>query len=71
MTGFPPPDDRPTMGELAGKKIEEGKVRRCPDCHRRLFYVTNTWTLADGTIRRLRKCSACGYVIDSREVYDK
>ncbi|NQT12906.1 MAG: transposase [Planctomycetes bacterium] len=48
-----------------------GKVRTCPGCGKRLFYVTTTWENKDGTIRRLRKCSACGHVANSSEVFDE
>jgi DNA-directed RNA polymerase subunit RPC12/RpoP len=68
---LPPPQDRPTMAELAGRDPGGGKVRRCPACNRRLFYVVSTWNLANGTIRRLRKCSICGHAVNSSEVFDE
>jgi len=64
----PPPEDRPTLGELAGEPAA-GKVRACPGCGKRLFYVVSTWHLRDGTTRRLRRCSSCGHVADSSETF--
>jgi DNA-directed RNA polymerase subunit M/transcription elongation factor TFIIS len=63
------PREWPTLDELKGEPAGGGRVRHCPKCRKRLFYVTNTWTLADGTIRRLRKCWACGHTLDSRESF--
>jgi hypothetical protein len=64
-----PPERRPSLGELRGDG-HVPRVRVCPACGRRLFLVTNTWRLADGTIRRLRKCSMCGHAANSSEVFD-
>jgi len=58
------------MAADAGRK-PSGKVPICPECGRRLFYVISTWHLADGSTRRLRKCSACGHAINSTEVFDE
>ena len=68
--GRTPPEDRPSLNELAGRKPGGGKVPVCPACGKRLFYVVSTWHLADGTTRRLRKCSACGHAANSKEVFD-
>jgi hypothetical protein len=61
---------RPTLADLQGAPAPDGRVRRCPACRRRLFYVVRTWTLRDGTIRRLRKCAACGHPASSSERFD-
>lgn len=73
---LPPPDDKKakSLQEMAaegGSDPGGGKVRMCPGCKRRLFYVVSTWTNADGTIRRLRKCSICGHAVNSSEVFDE
>lgn len=59
------------MADLSGQESGGGKVRKCPACKRRLFYVVSTWQNADGTIRRLRKCSICGHALNSSEVFDE
>ena len=62
-----------SLQELAAEAEKDpggGKVRMCPACGKRLFLVENTWHLADGTIRRQRKCAACGHAANSSEVYD-
>jgi len=64
---------RRSLAELAaeaGRQPGDVRVRMCPECGRRLFYVQRTWTLRDGTIRRARACSACGHVANSSEVFD-
>lgn len=65
-----PPKDRPSLAELKGGQ-PEGRVQHCPACGRRLFYVMQTWTNKDGTIRRQRKCSMCGHVVNSSETFDE
>jgi DNA-directed RNA polymerase subunit M/transcription elongation factor TFIIS len=79
MFGDQPLDNQPRrelkslaqFAKEAGRQPGEGKVPKCPACGKRLFYVTSTWHLADGTIRRLRKCSACGHAMNSTEVFDE
>jgi hypothetical protein len=58
------------MAAEAGSIPGGGKVRVCPACRKRLFYVASTWKNNDGTIRRLLKCSACGNVGNSSEVIE-
>ena len=72
MSESTPPEDRKSLAELASEagRQPSGRVPECPHCHRRLFYVVSTWHLADGTTRRLRRCTACGHVLTSSEVFD-
>lgn len=66
MTERTPPDQRPSLQQLKGDDGPgTGSVRVCPNCGKRLFLVTSTWHLQDGTTRRLRKCSACGHCVNS------
>ena len=37
--------------------------RECPECEREGLVVHNTYYLADGTKRRLRKCRFCDYSV--------
>lgn len=71
---LPPPQDRPTMAELAGRDPRGGRVQICPNpaCGKRLFRVKQTWYLRDGTKRRGYKCANCGHVDTSSvtEVFD-
>jgi len=72
MADSDPFQERKSLAEIAKAAGNQpgGKVRVCPNCGKRLFLVTNIWHLADGTIRRQRKCSLCGHAANSSEVYD-
>lgn len=69
---LPPPQDRPTMREVAGRDPGGGRVQFCPNCRYRFFKVKQTWYKRDGTKRRAYKCAACGHVDSSSvtEVFD-
>ncbi len=63
---------RPTLSELQEAAQAESRARRrsCPACGARLFIITNTWRIKSGVVRRLYKCAACGYCVNSSEYYD-
>jgi len=66
-TPAPQPQDRPSLGDLAGGT---SRRRACPRCGEREFSVTNVWHLKDGRRRRSFHCRRCGYVDNSVEEYD-
>ena len=54
-----PPKEPLTLAEMAALARGSGGVE-CPKCACRDSRVVNTWRLADGTIRRDRRCRNCG-----------
>lgn len=57
--GLPPPDERPTLSDLAAATDADGRGIRCPDCGCRHFEVVYTRPKEGQKIMRRRECRNC------------